>query len=228
MTGEPGPSGQASPQAVLEEADIICSSGGAMRLTAEFEAAMGVYHDSYIDLEEREYQRSVAEEFAIDPQEVAEVIDRLGVTREQFIAYLAISAQLGREVSITERAEMAMLVTQCAPSTPVPDEMVMLDDETYETYLRDHSQTVVFVWRRFCEPCDRMKRELESESSVFPPDVAVAGLDGEATPTFRRAFNIDVAPSVLLFRGSTCERTLTGYHSSDAIADACAAVYADG
>lgn len=228
MSEETGPGGQQSPQAVLEEANIITFADGEMRLTAEFEAAMGVYHDSYIDLDERAYQQSVAEAFAIDPDEVAGQIDHFGVTREQFVAYLAISAQLGRDTPVTARAEMAMLVTESAPSTPVPAGLVELDDAGYASFLQQHPRAAVVVWKRFCEPCDRMKQDLDPVGTAFPPAVVVAGVDGEAAPAFRRQFSVDAAPSVLLFDDGDCQLTLAGYHSAEQIATACAEVYGTG
>ena len=43
----------------------------------------------------------------------------------------------------------------------------------------------------------------------------------------QRRFEVEAAPSVLLFEGGECRESLRGYHSPDDIADACADVYGE-
>ena len=122
---------------------------------------------------------------------------------------------------------MAMMITDIAPPSPVPEDVAEIDDDSFEAFLAEHDRAAVTVWKRFCDPCDRMKEDLGETASAFPEDVAVAGIDGEATTEFRRRFEVEAAPSVLLFEGGECRESLRGYHSSDDIADACADVYGE-
>lgn len=228
----PGGRGELSPEERLDvlEAEGVVSvdEDGTVTLTLEFESTRGIYHDSYADLDTEEYHQSVADVFGIDPGEAADRIDALGVTRAQFIALLALNSHLEEEYPLTERAHMAMMVTDIAPPSPVPDDVTEIDDDTYEAFLEEHDRVAVTVWKRFCSPCRRMKDELGETGSAFPEDVAVAGIDGEATTEFRREFGVEAAPSVLLFEDGERLESLRGYQSSEAIEAACSDAYADG
>jgi thioredoxin-like negative regulator of GroEL len=70
-----------------------------------------------------------------------------------------------------------------------------------------------------------MKQDPNPITTAFPPTVVVAGVDGKATPGFRRQFSVDAAPSVLLFDSGNCQLTLTGYHSAEQITTTHAEVY---
>jgi len=211
----------------LESEGVVSADGDEVTLTLQFESTRGIYHDSYMDVDEAEYHRAVADVFGIDPDDAADRIEELGVTREQFVALLALNSHVEGEYSLVDRSHMAMMVTDIAPPSPVPDDIVGIDDDGYEAFLDEHERAAVTVWKRFCDPCDRLKDELSETDSAFPDDVAVAGIDGEATPRFRREFGVEAAPSVLLFEAGEKRNTLRGYHSPDDIADACADVYAD-
>jgi hypothetical protein len=211
---------------VLESEGVISVDGDRVTLTLEFESTRGIYHDSYADIGEAEYHESVADIFDIDPNEAADRIKELGVTREQFVALLAINSHFEDEYSLVERAHMAMMVSDIAPQSPVPEEFVEIDDDTYESFLEAHDRAAVIVWKRFCDPCARLKDDLDEGDSPFPEDVTIAGIDGEDTVEFRRTFDVEAAPSVLLFEDRERRESLRGYHPSAAIADACADVYA--
>ena len=212
---------------VLESEGVVSVDGDAVTLTLEFESTRGIYHDSYADVDEAEYHRAVADVFDIDPAAAADRIEALGVTREQFIALLAVNSHLDDEYPLADRAHMAMTVTDLAPPSPVPDRLTAVDDGDYESFLDSHDRAAVTVWKRFCEPCRRMKDELDETVAALSDGVAVAGIDGEATPEFRRRFGVEAAPSVLLFADGECRVSLRGYHSPEEIADACADVYGE-
>ena len=229
-SADPAAAGSLSPEErldALESESVISVDDEGVTLTLEFESTRGIYHDSYIDADEAEYHQAVADVFGIDPDEAADQIEELGVTREQFVALLALNSYVEGEYPLVERAHMAMMITDIAPPSPVPDDVTEIDDDTYGTFFEEHDRVAVTVWKRFCDPCDRMKDDLGETASAFPEDVAVAGIDGEATTEFRRRFEVEAAPSVLLFEDGECHESLRGYHSPDDIADACADVYGE-
>ena len=228
----PGGRRELSPEERLDvlEAEGVVSvdEDGTVTLTLEFESTRGIYHDTYADLDAEEYHRSVADVFGIDPDEAADRIDSLGVTRAQFIALLALNSHVDGEYPLAERARMAMMITDIAPPSPVPEDVTEIDDDTYEAFLEEHDRVAVMVWKRFCSPCRRMKDDLGETESAFPEDVAVAGIDGEATTEFRREFGVEAAPSVLLFEDGELLESLRGYQSPEAIGAACSDAYSDG
>lgn len=214
---------------VLESEGVVdVAEDDTVSLTLEFESTRGIYHDSYADIDEEDYHQAVADVFGFAPEEAAERIETFDVTREQFVALLTLNSHLDGDYPLTERAEMAMMVTDLAPPSPVPDEIVELEDDSYEAFLADNDRAVVFVWKRFCDPCRSMKDELGETLSALPADAAVAGVDGEATPEFRRSFGVEAAPSVLLFADGELETLLRGYKSPEAVETACEDVYGGG
>ena len=220
-----------SPEERLEileaEAVVTTDADDAVYLTKEFESTRGIYHDSYIDVDEAEYHQAVADVFRIDPEEAAERVDELGVTREQFIALLALNSHIEGEYPLTERAHMAMMISDLAPESPIPDAVIELDDDSYGEFLAEHDRAAITVWKLFCSPCDRMKDELDGTLASFPDGVAVAGIDGEDAPSFRREFEVEAAPSVLFFEDGECVESLRGYQPPEAIEAACSDVYGD-
>jgi hypothetical protein len=199
--------------------------------TAAFEDTRAVYHDTYADSSAGRFHESVAEVFGFDSADVAaERIDDLGVTREEFVAFLAIDAHLDRSPSTATLARMARVVHELGPGTPVPDAVVELDDGSYEGFVADHDRAIVTVWKHHCDPCETMKDDLDAILAAVPDGVAVGGLDGESSPEFRRMTGIDAAPALALFEDGELQEGYTGRATPDRVATACTDVYgpADG
>ena len=194
--------------------------------TAAFEDTHAVYHDTYADSSAERFHGSVAEVFDLDsPDVAAERIDELGVTRDEFVAYLAIDAHLDRSPSTAALARMARVVCELGPGTPVPDAVVELDDQSYEGFVSSHDRAIVTVWKHHCDPCEAMKDDLEGILAAVPNGVAVGGLDGEASPEFRRVTGIDAAPALALFEDGELREGFTGRATPDRVAAACTDVY---
>lgn len=211
---------------ILEDEGVVTvDEDGTVTLTMEFESTRGIYHDSYIDIDEAEYHQAVSDVFGIDPDEAADRLDELGVSREQFIALLALNSHVEGEYPLVERAHMAMMISDVAPPSPVPNEIEELDDDSYEAFLATNERAAVTVWKRFCAPCRDMKDELEETLAAFPNEVSVAGVNGEETPGFCRTFGVEAAPSVLLFEDGELVESLRGYQPPRAIEEACSDAY---
>ncbi|WP_079890735.1 thioredoxin family protein [Halococcus agarilyticus] len=194
--------------------------------TTEFEDTRAVYHDTYADSSIERFHGSVAEVFGLDsPEAAAERIDELGVTREEFVAFLAIDAHLDRSPSTAILARMARVVRELGPGTPVPEGVVELDDESYEGFVSSHDRAIVTVWKHHCDPCETMKDDLDAILAAVPDDVAVGGLDGESSPEFRRVSGIDAAPAMALFENGELREGFTGRATPDRVAAACTDVY---
>lgn len=213
---------------ILEAEDVVTvDDDETVYLSMEFESTRGIYYDSYAHVDEEEYHQAVADVFGIELEDVAERIDELGVTREQFIALLALNSHLEGEYPLTERAHMAMMVVDLVPPSPVPDSIEEIDDDTYESFLEVHDRAAVTVWKRFCTPCRKMKEELNETLEAFPDEVAVAGVDGEATPEFGLSFGVEAAPSVLFFEDGELVESLRGYQRPSVIESTCVEAFDD-
>lgn len=214
-------------ESLENEGIVTVHEDQTVTLTIDFESTRGIYHDSYADVDESEYHQAVSDVFGIDVEAVPERLDELDVTREQFIALLAVNSHVDGEYPLVERARMAMVVTDLAPPSPVPESITEIDDDSYEAFLEEHDRAAITVWKRFCAPCRDMKDELDEIRATLPDSVAIAGVDGESTPKFRRAFGVEAAPSVLFFEGGEFVESLRGYQRPEAIADVCTDVYED-
>lgn len=199
---------------------------GMLSTTREFEDVRDVYRDTYGDAKESVFEAAIAELFDIDRETAAERIERENVTREELVAYLAVQSFLDDPPDSETLAHMAGVMVQLGPGSPVPEPLPVLDDDSYESFLQDYPDALLSVWTHGCSPCDAMKEDLDAILAALPDGVAAAGLDGETAVEFRRAFDVDTAPTVLLFRDGRLEATLTGRQSPDALEDAFADVYA--
>ncbi|MFC7226392.1 thioredoxin family protein [Salinirubellus salinus] len=169
-----------------------------------YDAERGVYHDTYGDASDEVFHGTLADLFDMSDEEAAETATELGITRAELVAFLSLRGYFKRqapdvEVSRDELLHLATLVAGVSATSPVPEAMPEVDDEDYEAFLEANEDAVVFVWRLHCEPCDRMKDDLDAILSAVPNGVAVAGVDGESVSDFRRAFDVDAAPATLTF-----------------------------
>jgi len=227
---------------------------GSLVTTEAFEATRRVYRDSYGAVDDAVFRQTVADVFGVDEATAGERIDAGTITRDDLIAYLSLRSALDSEeprssgsegrgpsgsrpeaddsrtksgdtVDDERLATMASLVAELSPGSPVPDGIEELDDESWRAFLETHPDAVVTVWRHDCAPCEALKEDLDAVVSELPDGVAVAGVDGESVPNFRRAFDVDSAPAVCCFRGGDLVDTLTGRQSPDTYADRFAELY---
>ncbi|WP_436927294.1 thioredoxin family protein [Halosimplex amylolyticum] len=195
--------------------------------TDDFEQNRHVYYDTYLDVDEEEFHRSVADAFDLPSTEAAaDRVDRLDVSREEFATYLTLYARLdGYDTG--ELAEMAGIVVEVGPDSPVPDAVAELDDDSYADFLAEHDRAVVTVWKRGCAPCEGMKSDLDEILAAFPDDAAVGGLDGEQCPDFSRTHEVNAAPAVVFFADGDRLDVVTGRTSPDPLAERVADLYGD-
>jgi thiol-disulfide isomerase/thioredoxin len=218
--------------AALEDAlDHLLDAGlvderddGALVTTTAFEATRRVYRDSYRSIDDDAFRRTVADAFGVDESTAAERIEAGTITRDDLIAYLSLRSAL-EDVDDERLATMATLVTELSPASPVPGSIDELDGESWREFLDAHPDAVVTVWRHDCAPCESLKADLDAVLSSVPDGVAVAGVDGESVPDFRRTFDIDAAPAVCCFRGGDLVDTLTGRQSPETYAERFADCY---
>jgi len=248
-----GPSNAALEDALdhLVDAGLVAErDDGGLVTTEEFESARRVYRDTYGTVDDAAFRQTVADVFGVDEGTAAERIESGAITRDDLVAYLSVRSAFDGEASETPRepgetgdgaeprsagsrpeadderlATMATLVAELSPGSPVPERLTELDDDSWRDFLADHPDAVVTVWRHDCAPCEALKEDLDGILSELPDCVAVAGVDGDSVPDFRREFGVDAAPAVCCFRDGDLVATLTGRQSPDAYADRFADCY---
>jgi hypothetical protein len=214
--------------------DTLCAEGvlvhdeetDAVATTDDFEDARHVYYDTYLSVDDGEFHQSVAEAFDLESAEAAaERVERLDVSREEFATYMTLYARLDGYDTET-LGEMAGLVVEVGPQSPVPEAVTALDDGSYAEFVSANDRAVVTVWKRSCEPCEGMKSELDEILAGLPE--AVGGLDGEQCPEFCRAYEVNAAPAVVFFEDGEVLDVVTGRTSPDPLAERAADLYGSG
>jgi len=216
-----------SPEALLEtlrEADVVTVDGETVSTTDAFEADRRVYYDTYVTMPDAEFHEAVADVFGLPSAEAAaERVAELGVTREEFATYLTLQSTL-EGYDTLELTRLARMATEVGPSTPVPDAVEHLDDDSWAAFV-DRERAVVTVWKRFCDPCEAVKEELDAVLSAFPDDAPVGGVDGEQCPEFCRSVGVNAAPGFVFFRDGEPVEIVTGRTDPAALAERVAEVY---
>jgi hypothetical protein len=200
---------------LLDVGVLVEEASDELAVSEAYDSEHGVYYDTYSDVSDDTFHETLASLFGMTVAEAQAQIAELGITREELVAYLSLRGFFKRqapdtEVDTDELLQLAGLIAGVSPTSPVPDLMVELTDEDYTAFLESSSAAVVWVWRLHCEPCDTMKGEMDAILDIVPPDVAVAGVDGEAVTSFRREFDVDAAPATLTFVNGDIVEVVTG------------------
>jgi thiol-disulfide isomerase/thioredoxin len=215
---------------LVEAGAVDEAEDGRLTTTTAFEEVRRVYHDTYAHMDDEGIYDTVSDLFGLSHAEAAEAVEEGGVTVEEVVAYLSARSFLDDRGAVPEEATLAMmarLLVEIGPGTPVPDAMPELDDESYGSFLDDHPNAVITVWKRHCDPCEAMKEDLDDLLSAVPDGVAVAGVDGESVSAFRAEFEVEVAPAVLAVRDGELRGSLTGRQSPAALEELFEDVYGD-
>ncbi|WP_410765275.1 thioredoxin family protein [Haloferax sp. DFSO60] len=202
---------------LIEAGAVDESDSGELTVTDEFQKVLALYHDIYGAVSNDEFYSTVGDIFNLSPDEAEVEVDKRGISREDVIAYLAAKSFLDIPVEQELLSVMASIIVELEPSSSVPEGMFELTDSTYESFLDVNDEAVVTVWKRFCEPCDAMKAELDEILDRLPSDVAVAAVDGEAQDDFCQAFDITAAPTVACFRDGSLVEQESGQMTPDEV-----------
>jgi len=204
----------------LLDADVFVEeTDGSVAVTESFDGTRGIYRDSYADSSDERFYETLAELFDLSVEDAEAQAAELGVTRDELVAYLALRSYLDDPPTPTVLVQMAAMVSDVAPTSPVPESMPELTDDDYELFLDDNPDAVVIVWKLHCDPCDDMKEALDEIRSVAPDRVAFAGVDGESVAEFRREFDVDAAPATLTFADGSFVEAIEGRRSPTQLAD---------
>lgn len=195
-------------------------------LTEDFDATLQIYEDTYLNSPDEDFHTAIADVFGLNSAEAAaERVDELDVTRQELAAFLAIRSHLDDPPSVDQLAVMAGMVADLDVGSPVPDSLEELTDDTFRDYLETKDDAVVIVWRHHCDPCDTLKRDLDEIKALAPDYVSFAGVDGEAAAGFRETFDIQAAPTILVFRDGELADMVRGRRPVEAYRDLFEAVY---
>lgn len=81
--------------ALVEENVLAVGESGGVRTTDEFDDTHAIYHDSYVGVDETEFHEAVAATFGLpDADAAAELVAERGVSRDEFVVYLAVRSHV--------------------------------------------------------------------------------------------------------------------------------------
>lgn len=201
------------------------NDAGAVHTTNAFEDTRAIYHDTYGHASDEEFRRSVADAFDLDVAEAADQIEAGTVTRQSFVTYLSIRSHLDEDVSRQALAAMAEVVTELTPGSPVPDELVTVTDESAPSFLAEHPDSVLVVFKHHCDPCDALKEHLSELEAGTPSGVTWAGVDGETERAFCERHGVEAAPTTLCFRGGDLIESKRGWVGPERLLETLTEVY---
>jgi hypothetical protein len=185
----------------LVEERVLAVGETGVRTTDEFDDTHAVYHDSYVGVDETEFHEAVAATFGLsDRHAAAELVAERGVSRAEFITYLAVESHVNDDGSAEDLAAMAGMVSEVVPDSPVPAELADVTDAP-AALLETEERVLVSVWKRFCDPCEATKADLDTILDATPDDAALAGIDGEVAIEFCEAHAVESAPGFVLADG---------------------------
>lgn len=212
--------------AFLEDAGVLeVSEDDEVTTTVPFEDTRSIYLDTYTEVSQGQLVETVADLFDVSKEAARERIEADEITANEVATYLSLKSFLDVDLPVESLALLAELVAPVGIGSPVPENMRALTDETYHEAIDEAADMVVFVWKYPCDPCRRMKGELPTLLDALPDDLAIAGVDGESVVDFRREFDVDTAPAVLLFEDGDLVDVHEGYTSLADVAEAIADAY---
>lgn len=208
---------------LISEGHLVVHEDDSISVAESFEKARGVYADTYVGSDDEQFHRTVADLFDLSVEEAASSVDERDLTRWELATYLALRSELEADLPQDVELELAALLVAAGEATPVPPELPEVDDE--ESFLDDPGDTVLFVFARNCNPCEKMKAELDGIRATIPEGVTSLGADGGTVSAIRRAYGVEVAPTVLLFADGDLVNKLEGYTAPADLGEAIAAAY---
>ena len=167
--------------------------------TDDFEHLRSIYEDTYRNVSDEEFQETVADLFGLSPDEAASYIEQYGLSRHGIATFLALRSYL-EDLELAQDTLLLLtgIAAQVGAGSPVPADLRELTDDDYAEFIEEHGDAVVFVFQNQCMPCEEMKSQLDMITAPLS-DVAVAGVNGDAVLDFRREFEVEAAPTTLVF-----------------------------
>jgi len=211
----------------LIDRGVLAEGRTGLVTTTDYEDVRGIYRDSYADADEERFRDTVADVFDLDDTEAADRIEETGVTRDEVVAFLSLRSFLEEPPDQQSLAVLAAIVTEVEPGSAVPRGLPAIADGELEGYLEEHPNAAVILFTHNCDPCREMKADLDEIRAITPAGVSLAGVDGSEAPEIRREYEVEVAPTTLVFRDSELVDRHRGRRRPAQLEQAFAAAYED-
>lgn len=209
---------------LIDRGLLVAYPDDTVAASEELQHTREVYADTYGSVDEEEFHATVAELFDLTVEEAATEVEQRDLTRWELATYLSVRSELDVELPQDVVLHLAAIAAAAGEPSPVPPDLETLPGD-HEAALAEHGDAVVLVLARGCDPCTAMKEELDETRAALPEGVALFGVDGGTADALRRAYEVEVAPTTLLFSDGTLAEKREGYVSPEDLADLFAATY---
>lgn len=232
-TGEhddaPTPEAETLVDALFDYEVLIEEEDGTVRTSEVFEHRRSINNDTYLDMDEETLEAAVSDVFDVPAPEVHEQLEAESLTPEAVSTFFALKGhvdELDRDQPDPGLlAAMAEVVVEVEPKSPVPPELQTLDDEGYRDFIDDAGDAVIIVFKRECEPCEATKDNLQAIAAAAPDSTVFAGVNAADVPGFLREFEVEAAPTSLIFVDGELAASLRGHRPIDTYQETFAEVY---
>jgi len=143
------------------------------------------------------------------------VVDTLTDRSPTLLAFFRGLQEAATELQLDEQIQALHVLPQirrgAPPSDGSPQAFFPLYIEQLLGLVPLHNRSIVYIWRRDCQPCDTMKAELNTMFEPPPDDIALLsqyGPDGSVQLTTE--FNVQGGPALLFFADGEVDTRLYG------------------
>lgn len=96
--------------------------------------------------------------------------------------------------------------------------MQILTDDNFEEFINSAEQPVLLdVFTQWCPPCKMLGPVIEKIAEDYADKILVAKMDLDANPKTGQKFNIQVIPTVLLFKNKEIIDKFVGYRPEEEV-----------
>ncbi len=93
-----------------------------------------------------------------------------------------------------------------------------LTTDTFEEAIAGEDPILVDFWATWCTPC-MMQGEVLHEIAEHHPNLRIGKVNVDENPQLAAAFQIEVIPTMMLFRSGDCMETVTGLRQEGQVLD---------
>lgn len=113
------------------------------------------------------------------------------------------------------------MAASAAPATDSPNTVIIqeLNDSTVNESIAQHPFFILNVYKKICNPCERMKVALDELSRELDGQAAFGMINGRNNQRTESGYNITSYPTLLVFDNGTLIDKIPGFASKKYIVD---------
>lgn len=205
---------------ILVDAGVfeVSNAGNGYRVAIPFQNAVDERQETFVDLSSVELRKRIQTLF--DDENIIALVADIGEDDREFVAVCAVLAEyLAPDDDIVRTAPVLQLFRHGLPRAEGgPEAFLAVHGDQLATLTQLFPQSVVYVWRDDCDPCDAMRDTLDELFETKPDDLELFTVFGpDYAEALNDAFDIIGGPTTLFIRDGRVESRLQGAHHQETI-----------